>query len=59
MGRIDRFQVSVIVSWILEFLTKRRSDIKEIAHPENVTSRTSAFLYNVISKMNSRMGLLV
>ena len=35
LGRIDRFQVSVL--WILEFMTKR-SDIKEIARPENGTS---------------------
>ena len=35
LGRIDRFQVSVL--WTLEFMTKR-SDIKEIARPENRTS---------------------
>ena len=35
LGRIDRFQVSVL--WTLEFMTKR-SDMKEIARPENGTS---------------------
>ena len=34
LGRIDRFQVSVL--WTLEFMTKK-SDIKEIARPENGT----------------------